>query len=303
MWSHSKQVTVWVVHKGSGWEAALSDFAPAKKPLNFWLCPSPCPGYPYPTRWSLAWGVLTCPLPHARNCASLAHCGTAQWEGKVGPHQPKLWTSPLGQPGCRGLEGALLWAPPSTPSLSGQVTAPFSLTHFSGVWDPGKHPRGSYLNDWCDLRQTCREPFPDQGVPLLKTTSGWHCPPWSSTARSKCAKSCPELPAVHHPHEPGGAVLLGPLSEIPWKINIGQSSRKSQGTCPRWSGGVPQRWEVDTFFSLWVGQPRVNVPNHVRSHCPCTTLANLGELRCQAVCLKFPWKMKVGWSAQNSQGT
>ena len=42
----------------------------------------------------------------------------------------------------------------------------------------------------CTHQGTCRGPFPDQGAPPLKTASGWHPPPLSSTAQSKCAKSC-----------------------------------------------------------------------------------------------------------------
>ena len=156
MWGYFNQVTVQVAHKRSGWEAAPSDFAPAKKPSTFdphLVCSTHTP-----TRWSLTWGALTCSLPHTRNHTSLAHHGAAQWEGKVGPHQPKLWTYPLGQPGPKGGRKGDCSELPHHPSLSGQVVV-----------------------------------LPRVNVP----------------------NHIRELPAMHHPHKPGGTVWLGPLSEIP----------------------------------------------------------------------------------------
>ena len=211
MWGHSKQVTVWVAHNGSDQEAAPSDFALAKKPSAFDFAPHPAWGTHTPTRWSLAWGTLTCPLPHARNCTSLAHCGATWWEGKVGPHQPKLWTGPGGWKGhCSKLPSApphcLGRWPLHPPWLTFQGSG--ALANTPGVATSTLGLISAKLAG--DLPHT-------KGAPLLKTASGWHCPPWSSTARSKCVKSHPELPAMHHPCEPGGAVLLCPLSEIPLK--------------------------------------------------------------------------------------
>ena len=244
-----------------------------------------------PTRWSLAWGTLTCPVPHARNCTFLAHCGAAWWEGEVGPHQPKLGTSPLGQPGSRGWEGVLLWAPPSTPSLSGQVATPSSLTHFSGVRGQGKHPRGSYLNAWSDLCQTHMGPTLWCGQPPLKRVSWCHHLPWSSAGMSKMCQITSAAALSALPLRTGRAGLLGPLSQLfPWKMNLVQSTGDWQGTLPWVWGGVPQRWELDTTLPLEAALPKVNVPNHIWSHWLCTTLANLGELGCLAPCLNFSQK-------------
>ena len=52
------------------------------------------------------------------------------------PISQKLWTLTLGQPGPWGQEGPLFRAPPSTPSLSGQVAAPAPSLHFSGGNEP-----------------------------------------------------------------------------------------------------------------------------------------------------------------------
>ena len=185
VWGHLGHWTVWVGCKRPGWEEALSDFGPLKKTSTFEFVPHPAQGVHTQTRWSLAWGDLTYPLPHARNHVSLAHHGAAQWEGEVGPHWPRLRTSCLGQSGPRGQEGMLFWAPPSTTSLSWQVATPSSLTQFSGVWGPGKHPRGSYLNAWSDLCQTHRGPVPWWGPPSLKRVSGWNHLPESSAGISK----------------------------------------------------------------------------------------------------------------------
>ena len=93
---------------------------PGKKTLNFWLCPSLCLGYSYPSNMVSCLGCPDMsPTTHKKPCISSTLWGL-RWEGEVGPHQSKLWTSPLGQPGPRGLEGALLWAPPAPPHCLGR---------------------------------------------------------------------------------------------------------------------------------------------------------------------------------------
>ena len=141
MWGHSKQVTVWMAHKESGWKVALSDFAPAKKTLNFWLWPSPCPGYLYPNKMVSCLGCPDMfPTTHKKLSISRTLWGnTMRWYS---------WPPSARTPG--GWKGHCL-SSLSTPSLSQQVAAWSSRTRFSGVWGPGKHPRGNYLNAWSDL--------------------------------------------------------------------------------------------------------------------------------------------------------
>ena len=69
------------------------------------------------------------------------------------------------------------------------------------------------LKNWtqADLPKTHKGPSPWWGLPPLKTASPYHHILRSSTGASKCAKLRLELPAVHHPHESGGAGLLSPL--------------------------------------------------------------------------------------------
>ena len=50
-------------------------------------------------------------------------------------------------------------------------------------------------------------------------------------------------------------------------------------------------------------QVQVNVPNYIWSCWLCTTLVNLGQLGCSVPWLKFPWKLNLGRSAWNSEGT
>ena len=65
--------------------------------------------------------------------------------------------------------------------------------HFSasGSWHDSAHLLRA--GGCCTHQWTCRGPSPDQGAPPLKMTSVWHHPLLSSTARTKCAKSCQEL--------------------------------------------------------------------------------------------------------------
>ena len=85
------------------------------------------------------------------------------------------------------------------------------------------------LKNWTqtNLPKTHREPSPWWGLPPLKMGSPYHHPSRSSKGASKCAKLCLELLNVHHAHESGGAGLLSPLAQIPWKLNLGQSARNS----------------------------------------------------------------------------
>ena len=77
----------------------------------------------------------------------------------------------------------------------------------------------------CTHQVTCRGPSSDQGAPPLKMASGWHHPPLSSTAQSKCAKSCQEL-----------------LTEK-WRWPI---CSKLTGDLPHGEGNIPWRQQVHT---------------------------------------------------------
>ena len=78
---------------------------------------------------------------------------------------------------------------------------------------------------------------------------------------------------------------------------------KLTGDLPHGRGCLPWRWQVLTTIPQGAVQVWVNVPNYVWSCQLCTTLVNLGELGCSAPWLKFPWKLNLGRSAWNSQGT
>ena len=148
-------MTIWVVHNGPGQEGNPSNFAtPQKIPQLLTLPPHPAKGIHTPTRWSLAWGTLTCPLPPTRNCGSLACHGVAQWEG---PYQQKLWTSLLGQPGSRGQDRVLFWPPTSIPSLSGQELTPSPCLIFQGAGARANIPGVPEGVDWSqsNLQRTC----------------------------------------------------------------------------------------------------------------------------------------------------
>ena len=126
----------------------------------------------------------------------------------------------------------------------------------------------------------------------LKTEGPYLKPHWSSTAQSKCAKSHQEPPAVHHPHESGGAGLLSPLAQIPLKTEPGLICLKLTGDLHHGRGYLPWRWQVPTTISRGAVQVWVNVPNHVRS----CWLKNEGW----PICLKLthsrdclPWRWQV----------
>ena len=102
----------------------------------------------------------------------------------------------------------------------------------------------------------------------------------------------------------GKARLEGPLSQLfPWKTEPRLICPKLTGDLPHGRGCLPWRWQVSTTILQGAAQVQVNVPNYVWSCWLCTTLMNMGELGCSAPWLKFPWKLNLGQSAQNSQGT
>ena len=101
------------------------------------------------------------------------------------------------------------------------------------------------------------------------------------------------------------ARLEGPLSPLfyPEKLNSGWSAQNSQGTFPMVGAASPEDGKSLPPYIWGAAQVQVNVPNYVWSCQLCTTLMNLGELCCSAPWLKFPWKLNLGRSAWNSQGT
>ena len=66
---------------------------------------------------------------------------------------------------------------------------------------------------------------------------------------------------------------------------------------------LPWRLQVPTTILWGAAQVQVNVPNYAWSCQLCTTLMNLGEMDCSAPWFKFSWKLNLGRSAWNSQGT
>ena len=102
----------------------------------------------------------------------------------------------------------------------------------------------------------------------------------------------------------GRARLEGPLSQLfPWKMEPRPIFSKLTGDLPHGRDCLPWRQQVPTTIPWWAVQMQVNVPNYIWSCRLCTTLVNLGELGCSTPWLKFPWKLNLGQSAWNSQGT
>ena len=98
--------------------------------------------------------------------------------------------------------------------------------------------------------------------------------------------------------------LEGPLSQLfPWKTESRPICPKLTGDLSHGRGCLSWRRQVPTTILQGAAQVQVNVPNYVWSCWMCTTLMNLGELGCSAPWLKFPWKLNLGHSAWNSQGT
>ena len=92
---------------------------------------------------------------------------------------------------ARGQVPCQFWA--DQPTFIFQSVAPDMIRHIycGRGWRYGP----AIFRGCCTHQGTCRGPYPDQGAPPLKTASGWHHPPLSSNAQSKCAKSCQEPPA------------------------------------------------------------------------------------------------------------
>ena len=89
-----------------------------------------------------------------------------------------------------------------------------------------------------------------------------------------------------------------------WLINEGWLiCSKLRGDLAHGRGCLPWKQQVPTTILWGAAQVQVNVPNYIWSCRLCTTLVNLGELGCSAPWLKFPWKLNLGQSAWNSQGT
>ena len=100
------------------------------------------------------------------------------------------------------------------------------------------------------------------------------------------------------------ARLEGPLSQLfPWKTELRLICPKLTGNLPHGRGYLSWRWQVPTTIPQGAVQVRVNVPNYIWSCLLCTTLVNMGERGCSAPWLKFSWKLNLGQSAWNSQGT
>ena len=118
-----------------------------------------------------------------------------------------------------------------------------------------------------------------------KMASGYHTPPWSSTAPSKCAKSHPEPPSI-----------------FPEKWTWSNPLETHRGPA-LWQGALSWRQQVHTSNTLEAVLPQVNVPNHFQSCTRCTTLVNLWESGCSAPYLNFLWKMTHGQPTRNPQGS
>ena len=106
---------------------------------------------------------------------------------------------------------------------------------------------------------------------------------------------------MHHPWKGKAGRTL--VLALPWKTEPRLICPKLTRDLPHGGGCLPWRWQVPTTILWGAAQVQVNVPNYVWSCWLCTTLLNLGELGCSASWLKFPWKLNLGWSAWNSQGT
>ena len=107
---------------------------------------------------------------------------------------------------------------------------------------------------------------------------------------------------MHHPSKgKTGRTLVSTL--FPWKTELRLICSKLTRDLPHGGSCLPWRWQVPTTIIWGVVQVQVNVPNYVWSCQLCTILMNLGELCCSAPLLKFPWKLNLGRSAWNSQGT
>ena len=109
------------------------------------------------------------------------------------------------------------------PTFIFQPAAPDMIQHIycgqGGRYGPAIF-RGCCTHQW-----TCGGPSPDQGTSPLKMASGWHHPLLSSTARSKCAKSRPELPAMDDAPSWAGQGWKDPcLNSSPEKLHPGQSA-------------------------------------------------------------------------------
>ena len=124
------------------------------------------------SRWLHLWfGTFThtCTVPQGRVA------GTCHLQGRSAPT--------MGQVPCEFQA--------DQPTFIFQPAAPDMIWHiyFGQGWRYGP----AIFRGCCTHQGTCRGPSPDQGAPPLKTASGWYHNPLSSTARSKCAKSCQEL--------------------------------------------------------------------------------------------------------------
>ena len=106
---------------------------------------------------------------------------------------------------------------------------------------------------------------------------------------------------MHHPGKGKAGRTL--VSALPLKNWTQADLPKTHRDLAHGRDCLPWRWQVLTTILWGAAQVQVNVPNYIWSCWLCTTLVNLGELGCSAPWLKFPWKLNLGWSAWNSQGT
>ena len=107
---------------------------------------------------------------------------------------------------------------------------------------------------------------------------------------------------MHHPGQvKAGRTLVSALPLKNWTQT--DLPKTHSGTFPMVEAASPEDSKSLPPFLQGAVQVWVNVPNHVWSCWMCTTLMNLGELGCSAPWLKFPWKLSLGHSAWNSQGT
>ena len=120
MWGHLRQVIIWVVHEGPGWEGDLSNFSTPKK-VNFSLWPQLWPGC-----WC-AIKMVSClgypdmsPTTHKKPYVSSTSWGHTMKGQSWTPSAKTLDFSP-GQPGPRRQEGALFQAPPASPYCLGRM--------------------------------------------------------------------------------------------------------------------------------------------------------------------------------------
>ena len=206
-------------------------------------------------------------LPHHPTVSMEWHLAAGAWAMHPGMPAMKVWGAHM-QPPTVSMEqqsATETWAMPAMVMLPGGLMVdqvPPSPKFPGRDWDKGLSGPASPQGSWGQW---------------INWGTWWATPHILKKVSAKVSASSPSLDSP--PLQTWGEAAVRPPGAVsPWKTKVVWSSPTLFWRWAGMLGGVPQRWQVDATFPLGVGQPRVNVPTHVKTDTPGVATWMLGSI-------------------------